>query len=130
MSGFSADLEAQTLHNSDYRRVLYTGPHCQLVLMTLDPGQEIGLERHPHGDQFIRVEAGRGLALIDGEEHRLFDGAAVIIPAGAQHNVINTSLDEPLRLYTVYAPPEHAAGTVHRTKEQADFEESHPAHPH
>jgi mannose-6-phosphate isomerase-like protein (cupin superfamily) len=96
--------------------VLFTGSHLQLVLMTLQPGEEIGLETHEEHDQFIRVEAGNGTVTLDGARRELSDGVAVVIPAGVEHNVINTSADEPLRLYTLYSPPEHPDGTVHRTK--------------
>ena len=117
MNGYVTNIERDTLENSDYRRVLYTGPHTQLVLMTLQPGEQIGQETHAEHDQFIRVEAGTGKVMLDGEEHRLSDGIAVVIPAGVQHNVINTARDVPLRLYTLYSPPEHADGTVHATKQ-------------
>jgi mannose-6-phosphate isomerase-like protein (cupin superfamily) len=95
--------------------------------MTIEPGGEIGLERHDGVDQFIRVEAGEGEAILDGERHALRDGSAVVIPSGTEHNVINTSATDPLRLYTVYAPPEHPDGTVHRTKAEADAAEHAPA---
>jgi len=120
MAGFSINIETETLDSNNFRRVLYTAPHSQLVVMTLQPGEEIGLETHDDGDQFIRVEAGQGEAVLDGERHPLSDGVAVVIPAGAEHNVINTSTTEPLRLYTVYSPPEHPDGTVHQTKEEAE----------
>jgi mannose-6-phosphate isomerase-like protein (cupin superfamily) len=123
MAGYSVDIERKTLDNGDFRQVLYTAPHTQLVVMMLGPGEEIGLERHEDGDQFIRIEAGEGEAILDGERHALADGTAVVIPAGTEHNVINTSTTEPLRLYTVYAPPQHADGTVHRTKAEADAAE-------
>src|SRR5690606_32829048 len=99
--------------NEDFRRVLYTGPNLQLVLMALRPGEDIGLETHEEHDQFIRVEAGTGVARLNGEERGLEDGSIVVIPAGVEHNVINTSDSEALKLYTLYAPPEHADGTVH-----------------
>ena len=123
MAGFSDDIEARTLENGDFRRVLYTAPHSQLVVMTLQPGEEIGMERHEDGDQFIRVEAGEGEAVLDGQRHKLRDGSAVVVPAGTEHNVTNTSQSEPLRLYTVYTPPEHPDGTIHRTKQDADAAE-------
>jgi mannose-6-phosphate isomerase-like protein (cupin superfamily) len=123
MSGYSVDIEQATLENEDFRRVLFTGPHSQLVVMTIEPGGEIGLERHDGVDQFIRVEAGEGEAILDGERHALRDGSAVVIPSGTEHNVINTSRTDPLRLYTVYSPPEHPDGTVHRTKAEADAAE-------
>lgn len=116
MIGFVTNIESDTVENNDYRRVLYTGQHTQLVLMTLQPGEDIGQETHEEHDQFIRVESGAGKVILDGEEHRLSDGIAVVIPAGVRHNVINTSRDAPLRLYTLYSPPEHPDGTVHRTK--------------
>jgi mannose-6-phosphate isomerase-like protein (cupin superfamily) len=116
MKGFMADIESDTLQNRDYRRVLYTGSHIQLVLMSLAPGDEIGLETHEEHDQFIRVEAGAGVLVLDGERHTLADGLAAVIPAGVPHNVINTSSDEALKLYSLYGPPEHAKGTVHHAK--------------
>jgi mannose-6-phosphate isomerase-like protein (cupin superfamily) len=122
MMGFSTNIEARTLKNDDFRHVLYTAPHSQLVLMALRPKEDIGLERHEHGDQFIRVESGEGQAIIDGKKHPLSDGVAVVIPAGSEHNIINTSASMPLRLYTIYSPPEHADGTIHRTKEDASHE--------
>ena len=122
MAGFVTNIEDDTLENEDYRRVLFTGPHTQLVLMTLQPGEEIGRETHEEHDQFIRIESGSGAAILNGKKHRLGDGVAVVIPAGVEHNVINTSADEPLRLYTLYSPPEHPDGTVHRTKHDASAE--------
>lgn len=116
MKGYVTNIERDTLENPDYRRVLYTGRQMQLVLMTLAPGDEIGLETHDGHDQFIRVESGTGTVLLDGVEHGLADGSAVVIPAGVEHNVLNTSRSSPLRLYTLYSPPEHPDGTVHRTK--------------
>jgi mannose-6-phosphate isomerase-like protein (cupin superfamily) len=116
MTGYVTNIEEDTLENKDYRRVLYTGRNMQLVLMTLQPGEEIGLETHDEHDQFIRVEAGSGTAILNGKKHDLSDGVAVVIPAGVEHNVINISKKEPLRLYTLYGPPEHPDGTVHHTK--------------
>ena len=116
MIGYVTNIENDTLTNEDYRRVLFTGRNTQLVLMTLQPGDEIGQEIHEEHDQFIRVESGAGKVVLNGEEHRLSDGIAVVIPAGVEHNVINTSREERLRLYTLYSPPEHPDGTVHRTK--------------
>lgn len=120
MKGHVTNIERDTLANEDYRRVLFTGPHLQLVLMTLQPGEEIGRERHEGHDQFIRVESGTGEALLDGRKHALEDGVSIVIPSGVEHNVVNTSRTEPLRLYTIYGPPEHPAGTVHRTKRDDD----------
>lgn len=116
MVGYVTNIEQATLENEDYRRVLFTGPNTQLVLMTLKPGEEIGLETHEEHDQFVRVEAGSGKVRLNDDEHPLSDGVSVVIPAGTRHNVINTSSTEPLRLYTLYSPPEHPEGTVHRTK--------------
>lgn len=123
MKGHVTNIERDTLANEDYRRVLFTGPNLQLVLMTLRPGEEIGLEKHEGHDQFIRVESGEGEAILDGRRHKLEDGVSVVIPSGTEHNVVNTSKTEPLRLYTLYGPPEHPDGTVHRTK--ADEPEHH-----
>lgn len=125
MAGYSIDIEKATIENDYFRKVLFTGPHMQLVLMTLQPGEDIGQETHDEHDQFIRVEAGTGRAMVGGEEFELHDGSIVVIPAGAQHNVINESRTEPLRLYTLYAPPEHPDGTVHRTKAEAEAAEHH-----
>ena len=116
MHGYVTNIERDTLANEDYRRVLYTGPNTQLVLMTLQPGDEIGQETHEEHDQFIRVEAGAGMVVLNGERHTLSDGSAVVIPAGVEHNVVNMSADAPLRLYTLYSPPEHPDGTVQHTK--------------
>lgn len=116
MTGYVTDIERDTLANDDYRRVLFTGANLQLVLMTLRPGDEIGLETHEEHDQFIRVEAGTGTVIMNGERQALADGIAVIIPAGVEHNVVNTSRTESLRLYTLYSPPEHPDGTVHHRK--------------
>jgi mannose-6-phosphate isomerase-like protein (cupin superfamily) len=123
MVGYVTNIEQDTLDNEDYRRVLFTGKNTQLVLMTLGPGEEIGRETHEEHDQFIRIEAGTGLAQLNREEHPLGDGTAVVIPAGVEHNIVNTSSTEPLRLYTLYSPPEHADGTVHHNK--ADDPENH-----
>lgn len=126
MTGFSTNIEKDTLDNGKFRVVLHTTERMQLVIMTLQPGEEIGLERHEGHDQFIRVEAGEGIALLNGEKHALEDGVAVIIPAGTEHNVINTSTTEPMKLYTIYSPPEHPDGIVHETKAQADeYERQH-----
>ena len=116
MAGYVTNIEKDTLANDDYRRVLFTGPHLQLVLMTLRPGEEIGEEIHAEHDQFIRIEAGTGSVVLSGEVHTISDGSAIVIPAGIKHNVINTSRTQSLRLYTLYSPPEHPEGTVHRTK--------------
>jgi mannose-6-phosphate isomerase-like protein (cupin superfamily) len=116
MKGYVTNIEHDTLENDDYRRVLFTARNTQLVLMTLQPGEEIGRETHADHDQFIRVESGTGKAVLGGSTHVLEDGSAVVIPAGTEHNVVNTSRSEPLKLYTLYSPPEHPDGTVHRRK--------------
>lgn len=125
MTGYSTNIEADTLENENFRKVLFTARHSQLVLMTLKPGEEIGAEHHDDRDQFFRIEAGTGEAIIDGERHALSDGVAVVVPAGAEHNVINTSDSDALRLYTIYSPAEHPDGTIHATKAEADDAEKH-----
>ena len=122
MKGFIDDIEKRTEENEDFRRVLYTGHHLQLVLMSLRPGEEIGEEVHEDRDQFFRIEEGEGEVVIDGVRHQIEDDDAIIVPAGARHNVICTG-DSPLRLYTLYGPPEHRDGVVHPTK--ADAREEH-----
>ena len=119
MKGFCDNIEQRTIANDDFRRVLYTGHHLQLVLMTLQPGDEIGSEIHDDRDQFFRVEEGEGVVDIDGVANPVSDDFAVIVPAGARHNVRNTG-DKPLRLYTLYAAPEHLDGVVQATKVDAD----------
>lgn len=117
--GYCDNIEKLTVENEDFRRVLYTGEHLQLVLMTLQPGEEIGEEVHPDGDQFFRVEEGEGAVDIDGVENRIEDDFAVIVPAGARHNVRNTG-SSPLRFYTLYGPPEHRDAVVQATKAEAE----------
>lgn len=117
MAGFHANIERDTLANDDYRRVVFTGRHTQLVYMSIPPDEEIGEEVHDGHDQFIRFEAGFGTVMIDGDEFDVRDGSAVIIPAGARHNVMNDSPDDHLKLYTLYSPPEHPDGLVEHTKE-------------
>jgi mannose-6-phosphate isomerase-like protein (cupin superfamily) len=119
MKGYHDDIERQTTGNNDFRRVLYTGHHLQLVLMTLQPGEEIGAEVHEDRDQFFRFEAGSGMVDIDDNSYEVVDGSGVIVPAGAKHNVRNTG-GEPLKLYTLYGPPEHKDGIVQSTKAEAD----------
>ncbi len=125
MKGYATHLEQETRKNTDFRRVLYTGKHSQLVLMTLKPTEEIGEETHPDRDQFFRFEAGEGKVVIDGVEHGVKDGEGVIVPAGAKHNVVNTSKRANLRLYTIYSPPEHQDGVIRRTKKEAMASEEH-----
>jgi mannose-6-phosphate isomerase-like protein (cupin superfamily) len=117
--GYSADIEKLTLENTNFRKVLYTAKHSQLVIMSLLPNQEIGMETHPDNDQFLRFEAGDGKVIIDETEHTVHDGSVVIVPAGSKHNVINTSSENHLKLYTLYAPPHHQDGMVRQTKEEA-----------
>jgi len=124
MKGFVDDIEKLTEENGDFRRVLYTGKNLQLVLMAIQPGDEIGEEVHDDRDQFFRVEAGSGEILIDGVVSQVSADMAMIVPAGARHNVRSTG-SEPLRLYSLYAPPEHRHGTVHATKADADAHEEH-----
>ena len=119
MNGYHENIETLTADNGDFRRVLYTGKHLQLVLMTLQPGEEIGAEVHSDRDQFFRFEQGKGVVDIDGVENRVEDGSGVIVPAGARHNVRNTS-DAPLKLYTLYGPPEHLDGITQSTKADAE----------
>ncbi|MDD5172367.1 MAG: cupin domain-containing protein [Candidatus ainarchaeum sp.] len=120
MKGYVVKLEQETKKNSDFRRVLYTAKNSQLVLMSLRPGEEIGAEVHPDRDQFFRFDAGEGKVVIDGVEHKVKDGDGAIVPAGARHNVINTSKTADLRLYTIYSPPEHIDKTVRHTKKDAE----------
>lgn len=124
MKGYVTNIEEASLQNDDFRRVLYTAEFCQLVLMSLAPGEEIGEEVHD-GDQFIRCDEGEGVAVIDGTEHPITDGSAVIVPAGARHNIRNTSTSDSMKLYTLYAPPHHKDGTVHATKEDAEHDTEH-----
>ena len=123
MTGFVQDIEDLTVRNDDFRRVLYTARHCQLVLMTLTPGEGIGAEVHTL-DQFFRVEAGTGEAILDGVTTAIRPGFAVVVPAGALHNIINTGTG-PLKLYTLYAPPNHRDGVVHHTRVEAERDDEH-----
>ena len=126
MAGYVTNIERRTLENEYFREVLFTGPHSQLVVMSLRPGEEIGMETHADVDQFIRFEAGKGKVVLNGREHAVEDGSAVVIPAGTEHNVVNTSASEALRLYSIYTPPEHPDGTVHKTKAEAEaYEKEH-----
>ncbi len=123
MKGYVQDIESIAIDNEDFRRVLYTARNCQLVVMTLKPEEDIGAEVHKL-DQFFRVEAGRGEAVLDGVTTTIEPGYAVIVPAGTRHNIINTGT-EPLKLYTLYAPPNHRDGVVHRTRADADADTEH-----
>jgi mannose-6-phosphate isomerase-like protein (cupin superfamily) len=120
MKGYNANIEKDTLENMNFRKVLYTGKHCQLVLMSLKPGEEIGMEVHTDNDQFFRFEKGQGKCIIDDNEYVLGDGSVIIVPAGAQHNIINTSSVDYLKLYTIYSPAHHKDGVVRATKEEAE----------
>lgn len=129
MAGYVGPIEKETLDNSYFRRVLFTGKHAQLVVMCLQPGEEIGKEVHPGVDQFFRVEQGEAKFVFDEKEERLVrDAEAVIVPAGTHHNVINISRTTPLKLYTIYSPPNHPDGTVHETKHEADVAEATAHH--
>lgn len=122
---YANNIEKDTLENENFRKVLFTGPKSQLVVMSILPGEEIGNEVHPDVDQFIRIEQGKAKAIFDngGSEYDLEDDYAIIIPAGTWHNIINVG-DEKLKLYTVYTPPEHTDGTIHKTKAEADAAEA------
>ncbi|MBN1331390.1 cupin domain-containing protein [Candidatus Dojkabacteria bacterium] len=121
------NIEEETLNNTNFRKVLYTGKHMQLVLMSLKPGEDIGSEVHHKVDQFIRIDKGEGKSVLNGEENELKDGSAIVVPAGIEHNIVNTSETEEMKLYTVYAPANHIDGRVHVTKEDAikDEEDEH-----
>ncbi len=121
MKGFVQDIEAIAVKNDDFRRVLYTAKHCQLVVMALKPKEEIGMEVH-HLDQFLRIEEGSGEAVLDGVHTAISDGFAILVPAGTNHNIINTG-DGPMKLYTLYAPPHHRDGVVHHTRAEAEADE-------
>ena len=119
MKGFKGNIENQTLENDNFRKVLYTGEYLQLVLMSLKPGEEIGLEVHVNNDQFFRFESGTGKCVIDENVYHVKEGDAVLVPAGAEHNVINTGTDA-FKMYTIYGPPNHQKGTIRATKEAAE----------
>ena len=122
MKEYVVKIEEKTLQNDNFREVLYTAQHSQLVLMSLNPNEEIGMEVHEIVDQFIRVEQGEGKAILNGEEHDLSDGSAVVVPAGTQHNIINTSSEKKMKLYTIYSPAHHKDGTIHKTKQDAEMD--------
>ncbi|MFH1175567.1 MAG: cupin domain-containing protein [bacterium] len=124
MQGYKTNIEKDTLENGNFRKVLYTGKYSQLVLMSLMPNEEIGMEVHPANDQFFRFESGKGKCVIDGNEYSVEDGDAVVIPAGARHNVINLSNSEDLKLYTIYSPAHHKDGIIRATKEEAEASEA------
>ncbi len=123
MKGFVSNIEKDTLENENFRKVLYTSKHSQLVLMSLAPNEEIGMEVHKDNDQFFRFEKGQGKCIIDGNEYEIQDGTAVVVPAGSQHNIINVSKTESLKLYTIYSPAHHKDGIVRVTKAEAEASE-------
>lgn len=124
MKGYHGEIEKLTVENDNFRQVLYTGQHSQLVLMSLRPSEEIGMEVHNDNDQFFRFEKGTGKVVIDGNEYDVKDGDAIVVPSGAEHNVINVSGSEPLKLYTIYSPAHHKDGIVRATKEEAETNEA------
>jgi len=122
--GYKGGIEKLTVENENFRQVLYTGKHSQLVLMSLKPGEEIGLETHPGNDQFFRFEKGSGKVIIDGTEYEVKDGDAAVVPSGAEHNIVNTSKTKDLKLYTIYSPAHHKDGIVRATKAEAIAQEA------
>lgn len=126
--GYVANIEEKTRLNEYFREVLFTGKNSQLVVMCLDPGEEIGMEVHSDADQFFRFEEGEGKVVIDGEEFPVSDGFAAVVPAGSEHNVVNTSPTAKLKLYTIYSPPQHPDGTIHKTKAEAEEAEASGFH--
>lgn len=124
MNGFVINIEEASLENNNFRKVLYTALHSQLVVMSLNPGQDIGEEVHGL-DQFLRVESGMGKAVLNDIEHEIKDGSAIVVPAGTKHNIINTSGDKSMKLYTIYSPANHRDGVIHVTKEEAEKDEEH-----
>jgi len=124
MTGYIGNIKEKTLTNSNFREVAFTGKYCQLVVMSLKPGEEIGSEVHKNVDQFFRIEKGRGKVIIDGTENQIIEGVAIVVPAGSEHNVINASSNSDLKLYTIYSPPQHKDGIIHKTKEDAMSDET------
>ena len=120
MNGFNSNIEIDTLENNNFRKVLYSGKHLQLVLMSLKAGEEIGEEIHQDNDQFFRFESGFGKCIIDGNEYKVREGDVIIVPAGAKHNILNVDITKELKMYTVYAPPHHKDGIIRATKEEAE----------
>lgn len=119
MTGYIVEIEEKTQSNENFREVLFTAPHSQLVVMSLLPGEDIGIEVHENVDQFLRIEEGEGKVILNGEEYTISDGTAIVVPAGTEHNIINTSSDKKLKLYTIYSPAEHRDKTIHKTKAEA-----------
>lgn len=124
MTGYVGPIEQLTETNTNFRQVLFTGKYCQLVVMSLLPSEEIGLETHATVDQFFRIENGEGKVIMNGEETAFKTGDAIIVPAGTAHNVINISAEKPLKLYTIYSPPNHPDGKIHKTKAEAMADET------
>lgn len=124
MAGYIGNIEEKTFANDYFRQVVFTGTYCQLVVMCLKPNEEIGSEVHGAVDQFFRIEKGRAKVVINGKENLVKDGDAIIVPAGSEHNVINTSNSNDLKLYTIYSPPQHKDGIIHKTKEDAISDET------
>ena len=125
MKGYIGNIEKETKENENFRKVLYTAGESQLVVMSLKPGEDIGKEVHDDTDQFLRMEEGEGKAILDGVESKIADNYAVVVPAGTKHNILNTSADRPLKLYTIYSPPHHRDGVIHETKEAAMKDDEH-----
>ncbi|MDP1710614.1 MAG: cupin domain-containing protein [candidate division WWE3 bacterium] len=125
MSGYVTDIEKETLENNNFRRVLYTAKHSQLVVMSLNSGEDIGEEVHEEVDQFFRIEAGAGKTVLEGKEYEIGPRSVVVVPAGTRHNIANTTSDTPLKLYTLYSPPNHRDGTIHATKAEAKADEEY-----
>lgn len=121
MKGYHNNIESLTIENENFRKVVYTANHMQLLLMTLLPKEEIGVETHTDNDQFFRFESGTGMCTIDGNEYPLANGDCIIIPAGSKHNIINTSSTDTLKMYTIYAPAHHKDGVVYKTKQEAEI---------
>ena len=120
MKGFKTNIENDTIENKNFRKVIYTGKKLQLVLMSINAGEDIGEETHKDADQFFRFESGSGKCIIDGHEYRVGEGDVIVVPAGAKHNIINTDNEEELKLYTLYGPPQHQDGIVRSTKQEAE----------
>jgi mannose-6-phosphate isomerase-like protein (cupin superfamily) len=124
MAGYVGNIEEKTINNDYFREVVFTGKYCQLVVMSLKPGEEIGSEVHKNVDQFFKVEKGRAKVIIDGTENQITNGVGIVVSAGSEHNVINASSNSDLKLYTVYSPPQHKDGVIHKTKEDAMADET------
>jgi mannose-6-phosphate isomerase-like protein (cupin superfamily) len=123
MKGFNSNIEKDALKNENFRKVLYTSKHIQLVLMSLKPGEEIGLETHVNNDQFFRFEGGKGKCIVDGNEYKVENGDVIVVPAGSKHNVINTDAVKGLKMYTIYSPPNHQDGLINASKKDAENED-------